>query len=159
MSGDPALPPLSDLSDLLDRLLEVLNNFWAQVQDRIDPIELLGIGDILDTLHIHYMYEVLAFLIIFGLTSLFAAQVYAWSTKPNPSNLGAVALGVGTGVLSYVFIVTKVPMIPAVLGACITGVYSWQGYVYVGGLMALTVVFTVNTLDGWRKDTQLEILR
>ena len=105
------------------------------------------------------IYEIIAGLLIFGLIGFFTAQIYAWTTGPKPSKVGGAVIGSVFGALVTYLIYLYVPLAPALLGACISGVYSWQGYLYALGILGLIAVFTYNMFDSWSKNRPLEILQ
>ncbi len=131
--------------------MRLLSGAW----DIIEPMA----GPLLARIGIYSMAELLAALIIFGLIACFAVQIFAWMTPPNPAYGHAVALGIGVGILGYIFVTWKAHLIPTVLGACMAGVYDWQGYIYVLSVLALLIVFAVNIGTSWRENRPLEVFR
>lgn len=133
------------------KMYEIMEGLWSVIQPWAGPF--LGV------VGIHEPYELLAAIIIISLVSLFLIQIIAWMTPPNPAYGGPIAGGIVAGILAYMFIEWKVTLIPTVLGACITGVYGWQGYVYLGGLVVLIGVFLANIGDGWKRNRPLEMMK
>jgi len=101
----------------------------------------------------------LTFLIISGLVLLFSMQIFAWVTPPKPKFLHAVGLG-AVGMAFVLFgIYNYLPLAPSLVRASINGVYDNFGYLWVGSLVILNMVFLMNTIQSWKDNKPLEVFQ
>lgn len=100
----------------------------------------------------------LTFLILFGLIMAFSIQIISWISPPKRKWLGPVAIGGVIGAINVWAIYTYLPLGPSLINASIVGVYDGPGYLWVGSLLALVLVFCMNAVTSWNKP-QMELIQ
>ena len=99
------------------------------------------------------------FLMIYSLSFLFTAQVFAWVTPPKPKFVNAIALGMGAGAFVVYVIYNYIPLAPAIIEASITGVYGIPGYFWTFTILFLILIFIMNTINSWDENRPLEVIQ
>jgi len=133
---------LTDFPGLLDSILRTVTDFMADANIHIIGVE-----------------SILALALISILIMMFSMQIIAWVTPPNPKFVHAIMIGGLVSVVSVYLIYRYEPIAPALINASIVGVYGWQGYLWVGSIIVLVVVFLFNAIESWKKNKPLEVLQ
>lgn len=91
---------------------------------------------------------IIVFLILFGLM----LEIYSVFTRSNPNLWWGIGIVAGLSILGTGYFWVRSGLITSYLSAFLTGVYDFQGYLFIAGIVFLLIMIAIDIIYSWSRD-------